>query len=808
MPWRVSPVGSVGLVTERLRIIGMHCATCVTTIERVVGGIRGVVGVQANLASGEALVSYDPSRVSLRDIVRAVRSAGYDVYKEEVTLTVENMVSVDDESIVESKLRGMPGVIDAVASHLNRIVVVTFNPETLRVEDVVRTLEALGYKARISRQVTLEEFSKVELSSLLRWSIVSLSIGLLLFTTMVLRFTVGFPSPYYELLGLVGSSIVLFFPGRRFFLGAYRALRNRAANMDTLVALGTGSIYVYSLAVTLGLLEGEVYYEAAALIIAFVLTGRYLEARVKYGAGEAVRKLFEMQPQEASVIRGAREVRVPLSEVRVGDVVVVRQGERIPVDGIIVKGRAYIDESMFTGEPIPVEKRERDPVYAGSMVASGWIHVITTRVGGETVLAQMAKLVSQAQAGKLGIQRIVDRIAGLFTWVIISVAVLTFIAWYFIVGVGLEKALIFTASVLLVACPCGLGLATPTAVVAGVNVAARQGIIVRNVAALERASEVNVVAFDKTGTLTVGKPSVVAVIPAGGVSEDEVLGYAAIAEKTSEHPIAKAILEEYRSRYGSYPDDPESFEPIPGMGVVASVRGETVAVGNQKLMAGFEVDVGELEPIASKLAGEGATVVYVSRGSKLLGLVAVSDRIRDGVEEAVRKLKGRGLKLVMLTGDRSTTAKAVAEKLGIDEVYAELDPEAKSEIIRELQRKGYKVLMAGDGVNDAPSLSRADLGVAMGTGADITKEAGDIVLVQPDIRKIPLLLEIASKVRRRIYFNLFWAFIYNIVLVPIAAGALAPIGVTLRPEMAAAAMALSSITVTLSSYQLSKWNPQ
>ncbi len=800
---------SEGFVSERLKIIGMHCATCVTTIEKVVSGVRGVVSVQANLASNEALVTYDPSRVSLRDIVKAVRGAGYDVYGEEVILVVENMVSVDDESIVESKLRGVPGVIDASASHINKAVILSLNPETVNVDDVVKILEGMGYRARVTKEARLEEFGRVELSSLLRWSIVSLLVGFALFAIMLLRMSpLGFPSPYYEVLGFLGSTLVILFPGRRFFIGAYRAFKNRVANMDTLVALGTGSIYVYSLAVTLGMIDGEVYYEAAALILAFVITGRYIEARAKHSTGEAVKKLLEMQPQEASILRGGGEVRVPLGEVRVGDVVVVRQGERIPVDGIVVKGKAYVDESMFTGEPMPVERGERDPVYAGSLVTNGWLHIIATRVGSSTTLAQVAKLVSQAQAGKLGLQRIVDRIAGLFTWIIIAIAIATFTIWYLVVGAGFERSLIFMASVLLVACPCALGLATPTAVVAGVGVAARQGIIVRNVVSLERASEVNIVAVDKTGTLTVGKPVVATVIPASGFREDDVLEHAAIAEKWSEHPIAKAILEEYRSRYGRLPRDPDSFEAIPGMGVVASLDGESIAVGNSKLMKGFDVNMEELEGEALKLMGEGATVVYVARGSKLLGLVAVSDRIRDGVVEALWDLKRRGLKAIMLTGDKSVTAKAVAAKLGIDDVYAELDPEAKSEVIRDLQRKGYKVMMVGDGVNDAPSLSKADLGVAMGTGADVSKEAGDVILVQPDLKKIPILLSIASKVRRRIYFNLFWAFAYNVILVPIAAGALTPLGITLRPEMAAAAMALSSITVTLSSYQLSRWNPR
>ncbi len=806
MEWEV--VVSVSLVTERLKIVGMHCATCVLTIENVVKGLRGVASVQANLASSEAVVSYDPSRVHLRDIVRAVRSVGYDVYKREVTFSVDNMVSIDDESIVESRLRSLPGVIDVSASHLNKMVIVYVNPETVDAPDIVKVLGEAGYKASITSEVKLEDFGRVELSSMLKWSIISLAVGFSLLVLFIDHMTLRLvPEGVFNVLGLLGSTLVLSIPGRRFFIGAYRALRNGVANMDTLVALGTGSIYVYSLAVTLGLVGGEVYYEAAVLIIAFVLTGRYIEARVKHGAGEAVKKLAEMQPQEASVIRGGREVKVKISEVRVGDVIVVRQGEKIPVDGIVVKGKAYVDESAFTGEPIPRERGERDPVYAGSVVTGGWLHVIATRVGSETTLAQVARLVSQAQAGKLGIQRVVDRIAGWFTWIMIFIALATFTTWYIIAGASLETSLVFMASVLLVACPCGLGLATPTAVVAGVNVAARGGVIVRNVAALERAGDVNVVALDKTGTITVGKPSVVSIVPAPGYSEVEVLELAATAEKWSEHPIAKAIVEEYRARVGSYPGDPENFEPLVGMGVIATVKGETVGVGNAKLMRGLEVDVEPLSGEVSKLMGEGVTVVYVSRSSKLAGVIGIADKVKEGSAEAIGELKKLGLKIIMLTGDRLETAKAIAARIGVDEVYAELDPEAKSDIIREIQKKGFKVMMVGDGVNDAPSISKADVGVAMGTGADVSKEAGDIILVHGNLKKIPLILKIARRVRRRIYFNLFWAFIYNITLVPIAAGILAPVGLTLRPEMAAAAMALSSISVTLSSYQLSRWNP-
>lgn len=792
------------LVTEKLRIIGMHCASCVLAIERAVKNLDGVNRVQVNLALNEAVVSYDTAKVHLKEIVKAIRNAGYDVYKTEIMLRVENMVSVDDESIVESKLRRVPGIIDVSASHLNKMLVVYINPETLGVTEILKILREAGYKSSVASEAKFENLSK-ELSSMLRWSIVSMAVGFVLLILFLDHMTFrSLPQEVYSILGFFGSTLVLFIPGRRFFVGAYRALKNGVANMDTLVALGTISIYSYSVAVTLGLVEGDVHYEASVFIIAFLLTGRYVEAKVKHGAGEAVKKLVELQPKEASVVVGEREVKVKVDELKVGDVVVVKQGERVPVDGVVVKGEAYVDESAFTGEPIPKEKAERNVVYAGSVVVSGWLHVKATRIGKETTLAQIAKLVSQAQAGKLGIQKTVDRVAGLFTWVMILVAVATFTAWYAFVGATLETSLVFMASVLLVACPCALGLATPTAVVAGVNVATREGIVVRNVAVLEKAGEIDVVALDKTGTITLGKPSVVSVIPTPSYSEAEVLRLAVTAEKWSEHPIARAIVEEYESRFG-FASNPEKFEPIVGMGVLAKLNGEKIAVGNAKLMKELGIDVELLSHRLSELPD--SSIVYVAKSNELVGAIAVADRVREDATEVIRELKRLGLRVVMLTGDRIETAKAIAHKIGIEEFHAELDPEAKSDVIRRFQRRGLKVMMVGDGVNDAPAISKADVGVAMGTGADVSKEAGDIVLVHADLKKIPLLLKIAKRVNGRIRFNLFWAFVYNVVLVPIAAGVFASLAITLRPEMAALAMALSSISVTLSSYQLSRWKP-
>ncbi|MFN3384827.1 MAG: heavy metal translocating P-type ATPase [Archaeoglobaceae archaeon] len=794
--------------TEKLKIIGMHCVSCVLAIEKFVKSLNGVIDVQVNLALNEAVVSYDPTKIHLKEIVKAIRNAGYDVHKTEVTISVENMVSIEDESIVESKLRALRGIIDVNASHLNKMLIAYFNPETLSVEDILTVLKRSGYKAMMASEAKFEDLSKLELSSMLKWSIASLAIGFVLLILFLDHMSFrSFPEEFYITAGFIGSTLILFIPGKRFFVGAYRALKNGVANMDTLVAIGTGSIYVYSVAVTLGIVKGDVYYEAAVFIIAFVLTGRYIEAKVKHRAGEEVKKLVEIQLKEANVLIEGKEIRVNVADVKVGDVVVVRQGEKIPVDGIVVKGKAYVDESAFTGEPIPKEKLERGVVYAGSVVTSGWLQVVATRIGSGTTLAQISKLVAQAQAGKLGIQRFVDRVAGFFTWMMIILATATFTIWYAILGASLETSLVFMASVLLVACPCALGLATPTAVVAGISVATREGIVIRNVVALEKAGKIDVVAFDKTGTITFGKPSVAFVLPASNYSELDVLKLAAIAEKWSEHPVAKAIVEEYKAKFGFDAEDPESFEPLVGMGVFAKFKGETICVGNSKLMREFGIDVNRLDEEVLKIVKEGVTAVYVSRSSELIGVIGIADKVKEGALEAISELKKLGLKVVMLTGDKLETAKAIADKVGIEEVYAELDPEEKSYVVRGLQKKGFRVLMAGDGVNDAPGISKADVGVAMGTGAEVSKEAGDIVLVQADLRKIPLILRIARKVNRRIRFNLFWAFVYNLTLVPIAAGALASAGLTLRPEMAALAMALSSISVTLSSYTLSIWRP-
>ena len=624
---------------------------------------------------------------------------------------------------------------------------------------------------------------------------------------MLERLGVEAVKPLLGPLGAVLSAAVILFSGRGIYRAALRSFRNLSPGMDALVALGTSAIFLYSLAVTLGLVEGGLYYEGIGLIIGFVLLGRYLEARVKRGTAGAVEKLVKLKPSKARVIKGRKEIEVDVAEVKPGDVVVVRQGERVPVDGRVVAGKGYVDESIFTGEPVPVEKKPGDQVLAGTLLSSGWLQVSATRVAGDTALDRVARLVALSQAGKSETQRLADRIAGAFAWIVMGISAASFTAWT-LLGAPLEKALLYSASVLLVACPCALGLATPTATTAGVGVAAKAGILVRSAASLEKLAKIDTVAFDKTGTLTLGKPRVSSITVLSGFTEDYILRLAGSAEKWSEHPLAKAIIEAHIARFGRGPRDPEEAEYLPGMGVYAVVEGVTILVGNEKLLQGFEVDVDPLKRYAEDVARKGATPILVAVNGEPAGVIAVRDEPRPEAKEAVGRLKKLRLKVVMLTGDNEVTAKAIAEELGIDEVRARLSPEDKAEAIREMQREGRKVAMVGDGVNDAPALSRADVGIAVANAADVSAEAGEILLVEGDLRRVPLAIEIARRVYRTIMGNLAWAFIYNITLIPIAAGALSWAGITLRPEMAAAAMALSSVSVTLYSYRLSRWTPK
>ncbi|BAA80452.2 cation-transporting ATPase [Aeropyrum pernix K1] len=801
-------MSGVTLVKEKLSIKGMHCATCGLTVEKALRSLPGVVEASADPVTGEAVIAYEPGSVRLSDVVKAIRSVGYDVVLAEAVIRVPSMSSIDDERVVEETLLKMKGVAEVYASHTNKTVVVRYNPHATKPEEVLEALRKAGYKAEMAEGKSLVEAEAEEERRLLLDGLISITASIVYYILLALERLAGVEAagavlPYY---GAVVFAIVLLGPGRRFLVGAYRSLKNGTPGMDALVSLGTLSIYFYSLAATLNIIRGELYYEGIGLIIGFVLIGRYIESKVKKGTGKAVENLAKLKPQKARVLRGRREVEVDVSEVKPGDLVVVRQGERIPVDGYVVQGKAYVDESVFTGEPIPVEKKPGDLVLAGSMVSSGWLHISATRTSGDTAIDRIARLIAYSQAGKMDIQRLADRVSGMFFWAVLCIASLTFTAWLFLGG--LETAIIRAASVFLISCPCALGLATPTASSAGVGVAARAGILVRNVVAFERLAKASIVVFDKTGTLTLGMPRVAAVEAVDGYSEKEILELAASAEKWSEHPLARAIIDAYMEVAGRGPEDPDNAEVFPGMGVYAEVGGRSVVVGNRKIMDGFEVDIKTLEKIAEEWQSRGATTVFVAIDGKPAGVIAIRDEPRPEARETVDWLEKLGLKVMMLTGDSEGTARAIARELDIEEYRAGVSPEGKAEVIRELQKKGHVVVMVGDGVNDAPSLARADVGIAVANATDVSVEAGDIVLIKGDLRRVPLAVVISRKTYNTIKFNLFWAFIYNVTLIPVAAGAFAWAGITLRPELAAAAMALSSITVTSISYRLSKWKPR
>jgi len=802
---------------EVYRVIGMHCATCTITIQRSLARLG--VDAEVSLASDEARVRYDPSRVRPRDIVEAIRKAGYDVFREELIAIVGNLNSYDDERVLIQALEGVEGVIEVYASHMDRSARVVYNPLQISQEGIIEAIRSLGYEiSEVRYETEVEDIGQKIASEDLRklriYTYITLPLSLVL-TIYYMAGSLGYSPPLWGLgllrdlaIGVPLSTIVLAIGSLRFLRPAIRSFINLSPGMDALVILGTYSAYIFSIASSLGLVSGEPFYEASAVVMSFIILGRYLEAKLKARTGEAVKKLAELQARSARVVRDGEEVEVSIDEVRVGDLVVVKPGERIPVDGVVKEGWAYVDESMMTGEPTPVEKSPGDVVLAGTMLLRGSIKIYTSRVGKDTTLGQIIKLVRIAQNSKPRIQRIVDRVAGLFTWAVIAIAIATFTYWHLIAGAPLELAFMFAAAVLVVACPCALGLATPSAIVTGFGKGAEAGVLIRSAELVDKIPRIRTIVFDKTGTLTIGRPKVAKVVSlVEGVDGDEILVLAAIAEKRSEHPIAGAIIDA-ASEKGLAIRDPDSFENIPGQGVIAWFGDKTIAVGNEKLMKGIDADLGsDARRVAEEIMDMGYTAVYVAVDGKVAGVIGVGDEIRPEAPEVIKYLRERGYRVVMLTGDKEATARAVASRLGIDEVVAEASPEDKVDVIDRIRREGIGVAMVGDGINDAASLSKADLGIAMGGGTDIAREAGDVILVKNDLRGVIDLFRLVSAIRNKIYQNLFWAFIYNLALIPIAAGTLYNMGIYLRPELAGLAMAMSSISVTLSAQTLRRWKP-
>jgi P-type Cu+ transporter len=735
-----------------LPIEGMTCASCVNRVERFLSKTPGVVEANVNLATEQARVQFDPAVVGRNELVQAVQAAGYDVRAQQ--LAAEQTAIIDET-------------------------------DSLAVE---RAIE--------QRQLAIQ-------------AVFSLAVGLGMMALMFWPARI-LPMEQLNLLFVIPASIVQFWAGRRFYQAAWRAARHASANMSTLVVLGTSAAWVYStivafwpeLVMTAGI-EPVTYYDSAAVIIGLVLTGRWLEARAKAQTAGAVRRLVGMQAKTARVLRDDAEVDIPIEEVQPGDLLRVRPGERVPVDGRVVEGGSTIDESMLTGESMPVVKAVGDEVIGATVNGSGSFIFRATRVGRDTMLAQIVRLVQEAQGSKAPIQRLADTVTGYFVPVVLVIALVTFGIWMaFGPEPRLTFALISFITVLIIACPCAMGLATPTAIMVGTGKGAEAGVLIRGGEALEQAHRVDTLVFDKTGTLTLGHPQVARAVAASGVSEAELVGIAAAVELGSEHPLGEAIVEHARAAGLELPAA-DSFEAAVGHGVHAQIDGQPAIVGSRRLMADHEVDIDPLADEFDAATGDGQTAVFVAHGGRLLGLIAVSDPVKVEAAEAVAALRRRGIEVWLLSGDDRRVAEAVARQVGIDNVIAEVLPADKVDRVRELQARGRVVAMVGDGINDAPALAQANLGVAIGTGTDVAIEASDVTLVGGDPRLVVSAIALSAKTMRIIRQNLFWAFAYNVVLIPVAMGVLYPFfGLLLDPVLAAAAMAFSSVSVIANSLRL------
>jgi Cu+-exporting ATPase len=733
-----------------LSVVGMTCASCVTRIERFLNKADGVGDAVVNLATERATVLYDPARIDRGGIVAAIEAAGYEV-------------------------AAPPALEEADAADA---------------EEVARATER---------------------RALLRDALLATGIGLAMMAVALWPGGVPWPMERVNVWMLAPATVVQFVFGRRFLVAAAKGLRHGDLTMDTLVSLGTLAAYGYSLALTLAGSAAETYFDSAAVIIGLVLLGRWLEARAKGEAAGAVRALLKLRPTTARVLRDGREADLPIAEVRVGDLLRVRPGERVPVDGVVVDGSSAIDESMLTGESMPVDKRPGDQVTGATMNASGSFVMRAERVGRDTTLAQIARLVERAQGSKAPIQRVVDQVTARFVPVVVLVAAAAFALWMLLgPDPRLPSALTAAVAVLIIACPCAMGLATPTAIMVGTGKGAEAGILVRDGAALEQAQRITAVVLDKTGTITRGEPSVTALRPLAGTTEDELLRLAAAAERGSEHPLAEAVVRLAAERGVELPSATD-FAAIPGGGVRATVEGRAVLVGSERLLVEQGVEVGALGDVARQTAEGGDTPVLVAVDGRAVGLIAVADTVKPESAEAVRRLRAAGLEVWMITGDRTAVAQAIGRQVGIgpERILAEVRPEEKATKVAALQADGAVVAMVGDGINDAPALAQANLGVAIGTGADVAVEASAITLVGDDLRSVPAAIRLSRATMRIIRQNLGWAFGYNLILIPVAAGAIFPLtGWLLSPALAAAAMALSSVSVVTNSLRLRRFSTQ
>ena len=823
------PASSAKTAQILLSVADLHRSGA-PALERVIAAVNGVVRVVVNVKDEHIVVEYDPMRASVSDLVAAVRSAGFTPAGQTTRLKVSGLYCAECVARIEDALKAVPGVLDATMSAATNEVKVEYSPAIGDLKRLSQAIESAGpYTATRAAEATEPELDKEALATereylaLMRKWWFAAAVGA---PTMILSYPYLIPGLrdwlprggvalwwVWFAMG-IASLAVLVYSGSQFFVGMWEGLKHRSANMHTLIASGTGVAWIYS---TIALLFPQifpseeftdVYYDVTVVVTALVVLGLAMELKAKGRTSEAIKKLIGLQAKTARVVRDGQEIDIPVEEVLVGDVVIVRPGEKIPVDGAVVEGQSAVDESMITGESLPVSKKVNDEVIGATINKTGAFRFRATRVGKDTALANIIRLVQDAQGSKVPIQRIVDKVSAYFTPAVMIMAIVGFVVWYdFGPSPALTYALIVAVTTLIIACPCALGMATPMSLTTGVGLGAQNGILIRSGDALQSAAKLNAVILDKTGTITYGKPALTDVVLLSGWDEDEVLRLAATVEKASEHPLALAIVEGALSR-GLALSEVTTFEAIPGHGVAATVESRQVLIGNLKLMQRENIVLDRLEAETRKLADDGKTPMYVALDGKAAGIIAVADTVKEDSKAAIAAMKQMGLEVVMITGDNERTAKAIARQVGVDRVLSEVLPQDKAFNVQKLQLEGKKVAMVGDGINDAPALAQADVGLAIGTGTDVAIEASDITLIKGSLMGVVVAMQISRATMRNVYQNLVGAFIYNSAGLPIALGVLYPfLGILLSPLLAALAMSFSSVTVISNANRLKRWKP-
>ena len=802
---------------ESFKIAGMSCAACATRIEKGLSKLEGVRSANVNFAMERAAVEFDDVLANKSKLEGMVEKLGYTVIRDteatdsKVTLNITGMSCAACAARIEKKLSKLGGVSNANVNFSTEKATVEFDPSEIKPSELIKAVESIGYGAQKAEDVSQDREKEIRDKEIraIKWTLIA---SIILSSPLVLAMILNIASvdvpflrflhaPYFQ---LIIATPIQFIIGFRFYKHAFYALRSRSANMDVLIAMGTSAAYFFSLynvffePVKMGGMK-DLYFEAAAVIITLILLGKYLEAVAKGKTSEAIKKLMGLQAKTARVIRDGVEADIPIEEVEIGDVVVVRPGEKVPVDGKIVEGNSSIDESMLTGESLPVEKRPGDLCIGATINKFGTFKFEATKIGKDTVLSQIVKMVEDAQGSKAPIQKIADKVAGVFVPVVIGIAAVTFLIWFLTTG-DVTKAIVSAVAVLVIACPCSLGLATPTAIMVGTGKGAENGILIKGGEHLERAYKINAVVLDKTGTITKGKPEVTDMLTLGQLDQEEVTRLASVAEKNSEHPLGAAIYE-YGKESLQTVLDPDSFETIPGRGVAAVFEGKFILLGTRKLMVERDINLGNVNEVMEALEDDGKTAMLMAVDGALEAIVAVADTLKEHSGEAIEDLQKMGVDVYMITGDNRRTAQAIARQIGIGNVLAEVLPENKAEEVEKLKKAGKIVAMVGDGINDAPALATADIGIAMGTGTDVAIEAADITLMRGDLRTIPAAIRLSKKTMRKIKQNLFWAFFYNVIGIPFAAFGF------LNPMIAGGAMAFSSVSVVSNSLSLKHYQP-